>query len=168
MQVKAPWTGCLSSCCFGLLICKIQVILSFSVCFSIHLYAFFFPSKKRINKNSSLDPHPFQLLSWSQFSWYKHHQRISFFVCFFIFGCMGSYVAAWGFSCSAWASHCGSFSCCDLWALGHGLNCCGPRAYLPCSMWNLPAPGMEPVSPALADGFLNTGPPGTSDQLISI
>ena len=27
-------------------------------------------------------------------------------------------------------------------------------------MWDLPGPGLEPVSPALADGFLTTGPPG--------
>ena len=27
-------------------------------------------------------------------------------------------------------------------------------------MWNLPGPGLEPVSPALAGGFLTTGPPG--------
>ena len=27
-------------------------------------------------------------------------------------------------------------------------------------MWDLPRPGMEPVSPVLAGGFLTTGPPG--------
>ena len=27
-------------------------------------------------------------------------------------------------------------------------------------MWNLPGPGIEPVFPALAGGFLTTGPPG--------
>ena len=27
-------------------------------------------------------------------------------------------------------------------------------------MWDLPGPGLEPVSPALAGGFLNTAPPG--------
>ena len=27
-------------------------------------------------------------------------------------------------------------------------------------MWDLPGPGLEPVSPALADGFLTTVPPG--------
>ena len=27
-------------------------------------------------------------------------------------------------------------------------------------MWDLPEPGIEPVSPALAGGFLTTGPPG--------
>ena len=29
-------------------------------------------------------------------------------------------------------------------------------------MWNLPGPGIEPRSPALADGFLSTVPPGKS------
>ena len=29
-------------------------------------------------------------------------------------------------------------------------------------MWDLPGPGMEPISPALAEGFLTTGPPGKS------
>ena len=27
-------------------------------------------------------------------------------------------------------------------------------------MWDLPEPGLEPVSPALAGGFLTTAPPG--------
>ena len=27
-------------------------------------------------------------------------------------------------------------------------------------MWDLPGPGIEPVSPALAGGFLTTAPPG--------
>ena len=27
-------------------------------------------------------------------------------------------------------------------------------------MWDLPEPGIEPVSPALAGGFLTTAPPG--------
>ena len=35
-------------------------------------------------------------------------------------------------------------------------------------MWNLPGPGLEPVSPALAGGFLTTEPPGKSPISISI
>ena len=27
-------------------------------------------------------------------------------------------------------------------------------------MWDLPGPGLEPMSPALADGFLTAAPPG--------
>ena len=33
---------------------------------------------------------------------------------------------------------------------------------LPCSMGDLPGPGIEPVSSALAGGFLTPGPPGKS------
>ena len=29
-------------------------------------------------------------------------------------------------------------------------------------MWDLPGPGLKPVSPALAGGFLTTAPPGKS------
>ena len=31
-------------------------------------------------------------------------------------------------------------------------------------MWDLPGPGIEPVSPALAGGFLTTVPPGKSQS----
>ena len=36
----------------------------------------------------------------------------------------------------------------------------GSRAQLLCGLWDLPGPGLEPVSPALAGGFLTTAPPG--------
>ena len=36
----------------------------------------------------------------------------------------------------------------------------GPRAQLLPGMWDLPRPGLEPVSPALAGGVLTTAPPG--------
>ena len=32
-------------------------------------------------------------------------------------------------------------------------------------MWDLPGPGLKPVSPAMAGGFLNTAPPGKSTIL---
>ena len=60
-------------------------------------------------------------------------------------------------SCGTWASvvvaH--GVSSCGSWALEHRLSSCGARAYLLCSMWDLPGPGLEPVSPALAGGFFN-------------
>ena len=34
-------------------------------------------------------------------------------------------------------------------------------------MWDLPGPGLEPVSPALAGGFLTTAPPGKSWDVTS-
>ena len=36
----------------------------------------------------------------------------------------------------------------------------GSRAQLLCGMWDLPRPGLEPVSPALAGRFSTTAPPG--------
>ena len=82
--------------------------------------------------------------------------------------------------CGVRASHCSGFSCCGAWALGarasvvvaHGLSSCGSRALecrlsscgtrasLLCSMWDLPGPGLDPVSPSLAGGFLTTALPG--------
>ena len=35
--------------------------------------------------------------------------------------------------------------------------------WFPCCIWDLPRPGIKPMSPALAGGFLTTGPPGKSD-----
>ena len=40
------------------------------------------------------------------------------------------------------------------------LSSCGSRAYLLRGMWDLPRPGLEPVSPALAGRFSTTVPPG--------
>ena len=42
---------------------------------------------------------------------------------------------------------------------------CGTRVQLLCSMWDLPRPGIKPVSPALAGRFLSTVPPGKSIYL---
>ena len=42
----------------------------------------------------------------------------------------------------------------------HRLSNCGSRAQPPRGMWDLPRPGLEPVSPALAGRFSTTAPPG--------
>ena len=49
------------------------------------------------------------------------------------------------------------------------LSNCGSRAQLLRGMWDLPRPGLEPVSPALAGRFSTTAPPGKpkSDFLLS-
>ena len=71
-----------------------------------------------------------------------------------------------GFSCcraqalGAWASQ---LSSCGSWALEHRLSCCATWTWLHCGVWDLPRPGIEPVSPALADGFLPTVPSGRSN-----
>ena len=40
------------------------------------------------------------------------------------------------------------------------LSNCGSRAQLLLGMWDLPRPGLEPVSPALSGRFSTTAPPG--------
>ena len=40
------------------------------------------------------------------------------------------------------------------------LSNCGSRAQLLCGMWDLPRPGLKPLSPALAGKFSTTAPPG--------
>ena len=42
----------------------------------------------------------------------------------------------------------------------------GSRAQLLRDMWDLPGPGLEPVSPALAGRFSTTAPPGKPSLLI--
>ena len=115
--------------------------------------------------------------------------------CFVLFCCVGSSLLCAGFlqlwragailRSGVWVSICSSFSCCRAGALGvwasvvaaRGLSSCGSRALerslsscgawaqLFCSMWDLPRPGLEPVSPALAGRFLTTVPPGKSPGL---
>ena len=60
--------------------------------------------------------------------------------------------------------------CCGARALGarasvvvvRRLSSCGAQALSLRSTWDLPRPGLKPVSPALAGGFLTTAPPGKS------
>ena len=70
----------------------------------------------------------------------------------------------------AWASVVAArgLSSCGLQALEHRLSSCDAWAYLLCGMWDLPGPGLKPVSPALAGRFLTTVPPGKSLNLFVI
>ena len=113
-----------------------------------------------------------------------------FFLLILIFGCIWSLLLCMGFlqlwragatlHCVVWTSHFGGFSCCraralgaqgsvvvacrlsscSSWALERRLSSCGARAQLLHGMWDLSGPGLEPVSPVLAGGFLTTAPPG--------
>ena len=105
--------------------------------------------------------------------------------------CIYLFLAVLGLRCCAWAfSSCGErgllflwcagfslrwllllqsmgsrragFSSCGSWALEHRLSSWGARASLLHGMWDLPGPGLEPMSPAFAGGFLTTVPPGKS------
>ena len=107
----------------------------------------------------------------------------SFFLllCLFIFGYPGSSLL-WGLfsSCGTQTSHHGGFlvaerglqstwasvvvarglSSCSSRALEHRLSSCGTWAQLLHGTWDLPGPGIKPVSSALASGFFTTEPPG--------
>ena len=48
------------------------------------------------------------------------------------------------------------------------LSSCGSRAQLLRGTWDLPRPGLEPVSPALAGRFSTTAPPGKPDNYFLI
>ena len=55
-------------------------------------------------------------------------------------------------------------SSCGSCAVEHRLSSCGARAQSLHGIWDLPGPGLEPMSPALAGGFLTTAPPGKSED----
>ena len=46
------------------------------------------------------------------------------------------------------------------------LSSCGSQAQPLCGMWDLPRPGLKPVSPALAGRFSTTAPPGKPPYVI--
>ena len=110
-------------------------------------------------------------------------------MCVFICGCAGfplllglfSIVASGGYfsSCCVQAAYCSGFSCwdaqalgltgfggCGSRALGHSLHSCGTQTQLLSSMWDLPASGIEPTSPALAGRLSPTAPPGRPQTLL--
>ena len=75
--------------------------------------------------------------------------------------------------CIVQASHGGDLPCCGDRALGHGGSVVaapglestgsvvvGYKLSWLHGMWDLPSPGIEPVSPTLAGGFFTTEPPG--------
>ena len=96
----------------------------------------------------------------------------------FIFGCVGSsfrarafsscgkrgplFLAVWG---PLFLAVRGPFTIAAPPVAGHRLqtrrlSSCGSRAQLLHGMWDLPRPGLEPLSPALAGRFSTTAPPG--------
>ena len=53
-------------------------------------------------------------------------------------------------------------------AVSRGLSSCGTQAQLSRGLRNPPGAGTEPASPALADGFSTTAPPGRSINILFI
>ena len=103
---------------------------------------------------------------------------------FFFFGCVGSSVRARAFSsCSKrgplliavrgplFIAVRGPLTIAAPPVAGHRLQTrrlsnCGSRAQPLRGTWDLPRPGLEPVSPALADRFSTTAPPGKPSRNI--
>ena len=50
----------------------------------------------------------------------------------------------------------------------HKLSNCGSQAQLLRGMWDLPRPGLEPVSPAFAGRFSTAAPPGKPNHMVFI
>ena len=107
----------------------------------------------------------------------------SYFIYLFIFSCVGSSFHAKAFSsCSKrgplfivvrgplFIAVRGPLTIAAPPIAGHRLqtrrlSSCGSRAQLLGGMWDLPRPGLEPVSPALAGRFSTTVPPGKPQVL---
>ena len=97
-------------------------------------------------------------------------KELYFLIFIYLFMAMLGLVAASGFSLVAASRGCSSLRCSGfslqwllLWSMDSRmlrLSNCGSQAQLPWGMWDLPAPGIGPMSPALAGRFLTTGPPG--------
>ena len=111
------------------------------------------------------------------------HRRYDKIFLKIIFGCIVSLLLCAGFSlvvasggysslqCTGFSLRCllllwstssrrAGFSSCSTRALERGLSNCGIRAQCSMACGNLPRPGLEPVSPALAGGFSTSAPPG--------
>ena len=75
-------------------------------------------------------------------------------IIYLFIGCVGSSLRCLGFS---------PWQLLLLQGLGsriRGLHSYSAPTWLPCGVWDLPGPGIESKSPALADRFLTTGPSG--------
>ena len=66
------------------------------------------------------------------------------------------------FSCGVWTSHCGGISCCGSQVLGAQASVVVTLGLVAPRHWDLPGPGIKPVSLASAGRFLTTGSPEKS------
>ena len=119
----------------------------------------------------------------SLLSFLSHHRLLFFFLLFIYFWLCWVFVSVRGLSPVAESGGHSSSRCAGLSpsrplllrstgsrragsvVVAHGLqtrrlSSCGSQAQLLRGMWDLPRPGLEPVSPALAGRFSTTAPPG--------
>ena len=90
----------------------------------------------------------------------SHYCLFFYYLFYFLFLDVLVFVAACGLSLVAASGHCSLVAEHGLYA--HGFSSCSSQAQLPCGTCDLPGPAIEPMSPALAGGFLTTGPPRKS------
>ena len=89
---------------------------------------------------------------------------------------LGLHFCAWAFSsCGEWGplfiAVCGPVTVMASLVAEHRLqmrrlSSCGSQAQLLRGMWDLPRPGLEPMSPALAGRLSTTAPPGKPHQFV--
>ena len=100
---------------------------------------------------------------------YNIHHRLSWYsskkLCACVWLCWVFVAADSFFSCGVQASQCGGYPCCRAWALGHvGSKDVVHRPRCPMHVGSqLLNQGLD-VSPALAEGFLTSRPPGKSQN----
>ena len=122
--------------------------------------------------------HPVILHHNSDIKTFQFQRNISFktFSSFFKKNYLFIFLAVLGLRCCVWAfSRCGErgllfiavhgllivvASLVDHGLQAHRLSSFGARAQLFRGTWDLPRPGLEPVSPALTGRFITTAPPG--------
>ena len=104
-----------------------------------------------------------------EFRSYSVMQLACFYVFIAHFQLCWVFIAAWAAPPAGVTEAVAGFIAGASLAAGRGLPCLGARehrlswgteAYLPPGTWDLPRPGIEPMSPALAGRFLSTMPPG--------
>ena len=101
----------------------------------------------------------------------------SIFIYLFIFDCVGSSFLCEGFlqlrrAGATLHAVCGPLTVAASLVAEHKLqtrrlSSCGARAQMLHGMWDLPRPGLEPVSPALAGRFSTTVPPGKPQLIVT-
>ena len=111
------------------------------------------------------------------FEFYTNHEATFYFLILFIYLFIYLFLAVLGLRfCARAFSSCGKWGPLFIAVRGpltivaslvaehrlqtRRLSNCGSRTQLLCGMWDLPRPGLEPVSPALAGRFSTTAPPG--------
>ena len=99
----------------------------------------------------------------------KFYLFLCFWLCWVSVAVPGLPLVSASGGCSSSRRTCSLLRWLLLWgSLTVGFSSRGTQAWLPLGRWNLPRPRIELVSPALAGGFLTTGPPGKSPKYFKL